>query len=272
MQCKRTAEIVLILYLQQSQHDPDRETGQPPYNRRPVRGGMAPPPVPVDPAIDSWRPSNAGVSPGLGLDNLLQFSPKSFDRLSLLSQSNLDTTFPQELQLPAMKQNPNEPNPLMRFWTEPGPWNPHRISGDPRQVPTNPQFAGFGDSMRRNTPALQYDYRSPRSEIGSSTTGGHPLDSGYGGSKSLATTSARSVDQFDQSRSCQSISGDVQDFHLYSEDSYQDIPARNRLSSHPQYSSVDVACEPAQQSGVTFELVCRYPNCGAMSKNHSEYR
>lgn len=261
---------MLILPLQHSYHDPDRDSAQSPYNRRPARGGMAPPPIPVDPAIDSWRSSNPALSPGLGLDNLLQFSPRSSDRLSLPSQSNLDAC-PQELQLPAMKQNPTEPNPLLRFWTEPGPWNPQRIAGDPRQVPATPQSLDFGDPMRRNSHALQYEYRSPRSEIGSSTTGRNPLDSGYGGSRSLAT-SAPSVDQFDQGRSCHSISGDVQDYHLDSEYAYQDSSARNRPSPHLQYSSADVASDTAHPSAVTFELACHYSHCGLISKNQSEYR
>ncbi|KAL8974184.1 MAG: hypothetical protein Q9197_001583 [Variospora fuerteventurae] len=92
---------------------------------------MAPPPIPVDPAIDSWRPSNSTISPGLGLDHLLQAPPRYSDRQGLPSQNNLDA-FPQELQLPAMKQNPTEPDPLLRFWNEPGPWNAQRIGGDVR--------------------------------------------------------------------------------------------------------------------------------------------
>lgn len=269
--CRRTAEFLLILSLQHSQHDPDRDSGHSPYNHRPARGGMAPPPIPVDPAIDSWRSSNPALSPGLGLDNLLPFSPKSSDRLSLPSQSNLDT-YPQELQLPAMKQNHAEPNPLLRFWTEPGPWNAQRIAGDPRQAPANPQALGFGDPMRRNAHTLQYEYRSPRSDIGSSTTGRNPLDSGYGGSRSLAT-SAPSVDQFDQSRSCHSLSGDVQDYHLDSEYGYQDTSGRNRPSPHLQYSSADnIAGDTAQPSAVTFELACQYPHCDVISKNQSEQR
>ncbi|KAL8902548.1 MAG: hypothetical protein Q9207_004604 [Kuettlingeria erythrocarpa] len=171
-----------------------------------------------------------------------------------------------------MKQNPAEPNPLLRFWTEPGPWNAQRIAGDPRQAPANPQTLGFGDPMRRNSHALQYEYRSPRSDIGSSTTGRNPLDSGYGGSRSLAT-SAPSVDQFDQGRSCHSLSGDVQDYHLDSEYTYQDTSGRNRPSPHLQYSSADnIAGDAAQPSAVTFELACQYPHCDVISKNQSEHR
>lgn len=232
---------------------------------------MAPPPIPVDPAIDSWRPSNSTISLGLGLDHLLQIPPRYSDRQGLPSQSSLDA-FPQELQLPAMKQNPAEPDPLLRFWNEPGPWNAQRIGGDVRQTPATTHFTSYGDPTRRSPHALPYDYRSPRSEVGSSTTGTLPMDSGYGGSRSLATASARSVDHFDQTPSSHSISGDVQDFHLYPEEFYQEPSVCNGPSPNPQYSSTNVTQDPTQQTAVSFELACQYPSCCAVSKNQSEYR
>lgn len=232
---------------------------------------MAPIPLPVDPALGSWRPSDTASSPGLALDSLLQLSSRSSDRLSLPNQSNLDSSFTQELHLPAMKQNPTEPNPLWRFWTEPGPWDPQRIGGDQRQTITNPRVSAFDDPMRRNPHAL-YEYRSPRSEADSSTTGRHPLDSGYDGSRSLAATSARSVGPFDLGRSCQSISGPVRDFPMYSEDARQDSPTPHGPSPRPQYGSTDVPCDISQQNTVPFELACQYQNCEVISKNPSEHR
>lgn len=270
-QCKRTAEAILILYLQQSQYDPDRETGQLPYNRRPVQGGMAPPPIPVDPVIDSWGPSNTAISSGIGLDNLLQFSPRPPDRFNLPRQNNIES-FSHELQLPAMRQNSTEPNPLIRFWNEPGPWNPQRIGGDQSHTPTNARFPSFDDPIHRNPHALQYGYPSARSEVDSSFTGRPRLDSGYGGSRSLATTSAGSVDQFDQSRFCQSISGDVRDVHLYSGDRFQDTSTPNGPSPPTQYAPMDVRSDTVQQNAVTLELVCPYAGCGTISKNQSEQR
>ncbi|KAL8721149.1 MAG: hypothetical protein Q9225_002107 [Loekoesia sp. 1 TL-2023] len=232
---------------------------------------MAPPPIPVDPAIDSWRSSNIALSPGLSLDNLIQSSPRLADRQNLSGQSNLDN-FSQDVQLPAMKQHPTDPDPLLRFWNDTGPWNSQRVGVDPGQASSHPRFATFGDQMRRNFPAMPYDYRSPRSEIGSSTTGRYPVDSGYGGSKSLATPSARSVDQLDHGQSGLSISGDVHDFHPFAEDRYQDSLVRNGPSPHDQYSSMDVLGDNGQPTAVTFELACSYQNCGTISKNQSEHR
>lgn len=113
------------------------------------------------------------------------------------------------------------------------------------------------------------DYRSSRSDVGSSTTGRYHVDSGYEGSKSLAT-SARSVDQLDHGQSGQSISGDVHGFHTFSDDGYASV--RSDPSPHSQYASGDVLGDNAQHNAVTFELVCSYQVCGTISKNQSEYR
>ncbi|KAL8736082.1 MAG: hypothetical protein Q9181_002568 [Wetmoreana brouardii] len=117
---------------------------------------------------------------------------------------------------------------------------------------------------------MQYDYRPPRSEVGSSTTGRYPLDSGYE-SRSGATRSVRSADQVDPSR-CPSISGDIHGLRFYPEDGYQDPSARDAAPPNPQYSPTDISQDVAQQPGVPFDLACQYPNCSVISKNQSEQR
>lgn len=232
---------------------------------------MAPPPIPIDPAIDNWRPSSIILSPGLGLDNLLQTSPTVPDRLTFSGRGSLDS-LSQDLQLPAMQQNPTEPNPLLRFWNDPGPWTSQRVAGAPGHTSTNTQYASFNDQMTRNGHLMQYDYRSPRSEVGSSTTGRYPYDSGYGGSSRVASKSVRSADQVDKSQSCHNISRDVHNLHIYPKDGYQDPPAPNEARSSSPYPSTGNCNDAAQQPGVTFDLACQYPNCGAIFKNQSEHR
>lgn len=241
------------------------------YNRRPVRGRMAPPPVPIDPAIDTWRPSSIAISHTTGFDNLLPLSLGLPDRLNPCHPS--DQASPaHEVHLPAMKQTAPEPDPLLRFWNETGPWNSQRLSGDPGHAPMNPQFPHFHHRMPRNGHALQYEYRSPRSDVGSSTTGRYPFDSGYGGSRSLGTKSVRSADQLDQSPSSQSAAGDVRDLHLCQEGNFQDALARSATSPNPQYSSMDVSNDAPQSPAMAFDMTCQYPNCNTISKNHSEHR
>ncbi|KAL8781312.1 MAG: hypothetical protein Q9213_006061 [Squamulea squamosa] len=232
---------------------------------------MPPPPIPIDPAIDTWRPSNTVISPTLGLDHLLQSSPIPPDRLQPCNPSDL-TTLAHEVHLPAMKQAPTDPNPLLRFWNDPGPWTSQRISADPGLSPMNPQYAQFDYRTPRNASALQYDHHSPRSDIGSSTTGRYPFDSGYGGSRSLATKSVRSADHVDQSPSCQSVAGDVHDLNLYHSDNIQDPSAASATSPHPQFASMDSSNDAPPSPTLTFDLTCHYQSCGVISKNQSEHR
>ncbi|KAL8834460.1 MAG: hypothetical protein Q9176_007484 [Flavoplaca citrina] len=118
---------------------------------------------------------------------------------------------------------------------------------------------------------MQYGYRSPRSDVGSSTTGRYPYDSGYGGSKSLGTKSVRSADQLDQSPSSQSFTGDVRDLPFFHEGNLQDPSARSGTSSNPQYIAMNVSNEVPQSPSMTFDLTCPHQECGVVSKNQSEH-
>ncbi|KAL8849108.1 MAG: hypothetical protein Q9221_005877 [Calogaya cf. arnoldii] len=224
---------------------------------------MAPPPVPIDPAIDTWRPSTIATSPTAAYDSLLQPSIVLPDRLHPQSPSD-PSSLEQELHLPAMKQTSTESDPLMRFWNDPGPWTSQRISADQGHPPMNPQFPHFDHRMPRHAHTLQYEYHSPRSDVGSSTTGRYPLDSGYGGSKSLGTKSVRSADHLDQSPSSQSVAENVRDLHYYQ--------ARAVTSPNPQYPAMDVSSDAPHSPTMAFDLTCQYQGCGTVSKNHSEHR
>ncbi|KAL9027266.1 MAG: hypothetical protein Q9196_004183 [Gyalolechia fulgens] len=130
---------------------------------------------------------------------------------------------------------------------------------------------GIDEPTPTNYPGMILDYRSSRSDVGSSTTDRYHLDSGYGGSKSLAT-SARSVDQLDHGQSGQSIHGDVHELHTFSDDGYPDASVRSDPSPHYQYPTMDVLGDNAQRNAVTFELACSHQGCGAIAKNQSEHK
>lgn len=134
----------------------------------------------------------------------------------------------------------------------------------------NPQVPHFDHRTPRQGHAPQYGFRSPRSDVGSSTTGRYFYDSGYGGSRSLGTRSVRSVDH-QQSPSSQSIAGDVRDLHFYHASNYQDPSARSGTSSNTQYS-MNVSNEVPPSPTPTYDLTCQFSGCGAVSKNHSEHR
>ena len=235
---------------------------------------MAPPPIHIDPAIETWKPSTTANSSVTGFDNLLHPSVVLPDRLNSFHSSN-SSFQAHEVDLPAMRQTPTESDPLLRFWNEPapsGPWNPQRVLEEPIHNPMNPQFPHYEHRIPRPDHAMQYGYRSPRSDVGSSTTGRYPYDSGYGGSKNLGSLSVRSADQLDRSPSSQSVTGDVRDLPYYHEGNLQDPSARSGTSLDPQYSAMGVLNEVPQSPTMTYDLTCRHQNCSTVSKNHSEHR
>ena len=227
---------------------------------------MHPPPIPVDPALDSFNTSTVSLSPGIGLDHLLQPSPGLQERLGFSGVSHNTDTFPHDVQLPSMKQNTDlDTNPLYRFYNDPGPWNSQRIGGDMNQQNMLPRYQGlYGRSSQ--LPVLPSQYREPpRSEIGSSTTGRNQLDSAYG-TRSYTTKSVRSNEPNDQS--CSNLTGDVNDMQIYPDDQFpSQMPG---LAQEVPYSFDIPSDVPAEQPA---SLICPYPECNNFeSKNQSEHR
>ncbi|KAL8764282.1 MAG: hypothetical protein Q9194_007124 [Teloschistes cf. exilis] len=209
---------------------------------------MAPPPTPVDPVIDSWRPSSLTLSPTIGLDTLLQSSLTLPDRLAFSTRGNQDP-LARALQLPAMHQHPPEPNPILRYWNDQTePWNPQRVVGPPNQThPTTP-FGVFDHEIRIGQP-LPYDRRS---EVGSNATGIPPHDSGYGGSGDSVHSGPDGMDPTP-----------------YPDYAYQTRMGRPSETAYQRYQSPHDVVQPPP---VTYDLTCPYENCGHLSKNQSEHR
>lgn len=226
---------------------------------------MPPPPIPIDPALDPFSTSTVSLSSGIGLDHLLQPSPGLQERLGYSGVPNNIDSFPQDVQLPSMKQNTDlDTNPLFRFYNESGPWNSQRIAGDMNQSNMLHRYQGPYGRINR-LPVLPNQYReSPRSEVGSSTTGRNQHDSGYG-TRSYTTKSVQSTDPIDQSQGCQSLSGDVGEMQIYPEENFQaQVP---ELAQDVSYSFDDPNDTPGDQAT---PLIC--PECGVESKNQSEFR
>lgn len=233
---------------------------------------MPPPPIPVDPALDTFNTSNIALSPGIGLDHLLQPPAGLQERPSYPGTTGSMDPFPQDVQLPSMRQSDLDSHPLLRFYTESGPWSSQRIAGESSQ-PTMPSRypAQYGRVHRPSVSSQQY--RDARSDLASSTTGRNPHDSGYD-SKSIATKSARSTEHIDHSQGCPSLVGDVNEMQIYPEEPYQEI-GTVQVPNIPQ----DVAYTfemPADVSGeapTTLPMVCSHPECNNLElKNQSDQR
>ena len=228
---------------------------------------MLPPPLPIDPALDQWNTSNIPLSPGIGLDHML---PPT----GLLERSNYAggpvavDNFPQDVQLPSMKQSDLDTNPILRFYNDPGPWSSQRIAGDPSQPSIPPRYPGAYGRDNRSSVSANHYRESPRSDVGSSTTGRNPQDSGYD-SKSIATKSVRSTEHIDHSQGCQSLAGDVNEMQIYPEEPFQ-----GPVTSMPQeVAYFDISSDVPSESPATLPLICPYPECNNLElKNQSDHR
>lgn len=229
---------------------------------------MLPPPLPIDPALDPWNTSNIALSPGIGLDHLLPPTTGLLERSNYGGAPGAADNYPQDVQLPSMRQSEMDTNPLLRFYNDPGPWSSQRISGDASQPSIPHRYPGAYGRDNRSAISPQHYRDSPRSDVGSSTTGRNPQDSGYD-SKSMATKSVRSTEHVDHSQGCQSLAGDVNEMQIYPEESYQ-----GPVPGIPQdVSYFDISSDVPAETPATLPLICPYPECKNLElKNQSDQR
>lgn len=229
---------------------------------------MLPPPIPVDPALDTdtlWTraPFQYGLEhvlpPVAGLFPTLPAYPYHIG-------SNVEIS-PQDIQIPCTRQNDLDISPLGRFYGEQGPWSAQKVVGDAEPPSSTLAIPSLSPQISRLDMPSQIQPRScDRSEVGSSTTGRNPHDSGYG-SKSYATKSVRSCSEYiDQSQDCQSLVSDVGDLQMHHEDQFQgqgpeslqDESHLNRMNDRPTSPG---------------PLVCLYPDCkNRIFKNQSDQK
>ena len=207
---------------------------------------MPPPPIPVDPALDSWNTPNIAISPSIALDHLLQPTAGLLERPNFVGVPAVVDVFPHNVQLPSMKQSDLDTNPLFRFYNDPGPWSSQRIAED------------SGSYSRLNPPVgASNQYRdTPRSDLGSNTTGRNPLDSGYE-SKSVATKSVRSTEHVDHSQECQSLIGDVNEMQIYPDEHFQGHDLSLPQGVPYPFDISNVPEDPA----ALLPLICPEPEC-----------
>ena len=233
---------------------------------------MPPPPIPVDPALDPWNTTNIALSPGIGLDHLLQPPAGLPERHNYSGTHGTMDPFPQDVQLPSMRQSDMDSNPLLRFYNESGPWNSQRIAGDSSQASMPPRYSAPYGRVNRPSVSSQPPYRDARSDLGSSTTGRNPHDSGYD-SKSIATKSARSTEHV-HSQGCPSLVGDVNEMQIYPEEQLQVI-GNAHVPDLPQEVAYtfEMPSDVSGEAPATLPMTCDYPECNNMElKNQSDHR
>lgn len=217
---------------------------------------MAPPPIPVDHTRDTDSTSWYRNAYPHSLENLLSpvgpvggRFPQLLERPPCIYQIGKNSEIsPQDLQQPGTRQTDVNTTPLDRFYDEIGPWTPQKVVGDVGPPSSTLDFPGLYPQLNQLPISSQIQHRSrDRSEVGSSTTGRNPQDSGYE-SKSYTTKSVRSSEYIDPSQDCQSLVSDVGDFQI------------------PSYGMND---GPSSQG----QLVCRHPGCeNTTFKNQSDQK
>lgn len=232
---------------------------------------MPPPPIPVDPALDTDATSWNRNTFSYGFEHVLPpvggLFPPLLEKPAYPYQiGNNSEISPQDIQLPCTRQNDIDTSPIGRFYGEPGPWNAQKVVAD--VGPPSSTFPGLTPQLNRFPMSSQIQPRScDRSEVGSSTTGRNPQDSGY---DSKSYKSVRSFSEYiDRSQDCQSLASDVGDLQMHPGhpgDQFQGQgPESLQDESHP-YGMND---GPASHG----QLVCPYPECKNNTfKNQSEQK
>lgn len=231
---------------------------------------MPPPSIPVDPVLDndtSWNRDNFSFGLGHVLPRVPGPFPPLEERQAYQYQIVGNVELPmQDILLPCRRQDDLDISPIGRFYGEPGPWNAQKVVGHAEPPSSAPAYHGLPPQINRLVMSSQLQPRScDRSEVGSSTTGRNPLDSGYD-SKSYATKSVRSCEYLDRSQDCQSLVGDVGDLQMRPEDQLQgEDPGSLQNESHPS--------EMDNGSSSHAPLLCPYPDCKDFKfKNQSDQK
>lgn len=222
-------------------------------------GRMGPPPVPtlpfpVDPRLEQYPHSVSHNSSNMTVDRSNQSGLAYSDPALVLSSSG-DLGI-----LPAPTHGDPEPNPLLRFYADQGPWNSQAVAG-----PEGTQVFGPGmvsHERARASHAFASYREAPRSDPGSHLTG-RPSDSGY------ASRSVLSVDNPDQVQENQSLPGDLNSLHVQ-----QPEPRTRELSAGDQQdtrSTYSWSNDPRDLTNSTTPI-CDFPNCGAVCKSQSDFK
>lgn len=222
-------------------------------------GRMGPPPVPtspfpVDPRLEQFPHSVSRNPNNIRADRSNQ-SGLAFSDRALVSSSSGDLSIP-----PAPMPGDPEPNALLRFWADQGPWNSQAVAG-----PEGPQVYGAGmmsHERGRAHPAFVSYREPPKSDPGSHFTG-RPSDSGY------ASKSVLSADYPDQGEENQSLPGDLSSLHVQQPGSRtREYSAGDQQDARSTYSRSNDPRDLTTSTAPT----CEYPTSGAVCKSKSDYK
>lgn len=238
---------------------------------------MAPPPIPVDPSLDSWhtldppRTAELDISPlsanGLSLSNDHRTNISKILNNADASSSNRSTL------MKSHNGSDIDPNPLLRFCGEKeNPWSSQQIGGgvtEPPKTPMDPNIPGnTGHPLQQFTQYGPYQ-GSPRSEGEGSNPATFPMDSGYG-TRSVATRSVHSAGYRSQGYERQSLPGDVTQYgYIPDEQALYSVPPMGQES---RYAPIQPPVGEVPMPPPSDPLSCQRADCDFVAKNLAEVR
>ena len=240
-----------------------RVTRQKPNTSPGVQSGasstdMAPPPMQIDPALESMKAISLAIPPMFSsLDQFL--SPTSGPQQKpayprQLSDLNLS---PQDRQVLQMEPNDFEPRPMPKYYPYPDPWV------GLAQPTTNQGHLGIHVPINPHGLPSNRCWRSSGSDIESSTTGRQHLDSGYW-TQSPTTRSVFSGEPLVSNQDCQSLTRGVNELDFSPEKPATESCPMVLRDCH--YESA----KPRPNCLVEQPLICH--DCDITSKNPSEHK
>ena len=233
-------------------------------------GKMAPPPMPIDPALESWQRSPIHASPRGGSDNLLHYASGYPDKAVDPRISESLEGFPQDVPLSTPKAIDMHTDPLLRFWSDrDGPWTAQRVGVNSYPTPVISRQGISSEPCKPSRPSFDL-YRDPaRSEVESHATERYMSDSGYG-TRSCVTKSVLSADHLGHNPDCQGLATDVDGMEIYTEAAPRELLSRDThdLESFTSATQNSVIREPT----TVVSLKCQYSSCNHVSKTQSEQR
>lgn len=218
---------------------------------------------PIDPSLDLRYATNDSLSPRSDL--LQSISVRQVRTAQARVPGRTDSFYS---PMPNQLLGSSDPNPLVRFYNDPGPWTSQRIEPS-APAPMGSRGSTWDEHMSQQNGAFQHYREIARSEVESSVTGRQPSDSGYG--RSFATTSVLSADPVDQNQECRGVTSGIGYMQMYPENTPRDYIAGEPQSSQPPAFETP-ADVPEPQSSALQSLRCSWEGCLTTSKNQSEHR
>ena len=232
------------------------------------KGRMNPPllpQVPLSSRLDGTFRKATISSTGMGSESSLCPGYPEDSSRCYMPPNGYDTLPPSVLSSSSQARHENDP--LVRFWSETGPWIPQGLQdGDMRH--TVPRYKTNRELVPRPHASFSSYREPPRSDPGSYHTGRHLSDSGYG-TRSYFPPSVPSAEYGDRSQGNPSLADDLGGIDLQM-DEMQEL--RDDNSQDTALIGIKDLDSIAQESTHPPALVCDNESCGTICKNQSDLK